>query len=89
MADAGGEDKHTDNGAIWLFPRCKTLRESAGMRIQQLAKEAGVDRNTVSNIEKNKPISKPIMYRVFNVLNVRHGGKLNDAIELKDSPRKR
>ena len=89
MADEGGEDKHRDNGAIWLFPRCKTWRVSAGMGIQQLAKEAGVDRATVKKIEKHHPVSEPILHRVFNVLNVRHGSKLNDAVELKDNPRKR
>ena len=67
------------NAAVWLIPRCKTWRESAGMRIQQLALEAKVDRATITKIEKHKGISKPLAYRVFNVLNKPHRDSLNDT----------
>jgi DNA-binding XRE family transcriptional regulator len=89
MASEGEtEDKH-GNHAVWLIPRCKTLRESAGMRIQQLALAAKVDRATITKIEKHHGVSKPLAYRVFNELNKRKGGNLKDTVEITDSPRKR
>jgi DNA-binding XRE family transcriptional regulator len=89
MASVESEDMHGENAAVWLIPRCKTWRESAGMRIQQLALEAKVDRATITKIEKHKGISKPLAYRVFNVLNKRHRDALEDTVEITDNPRKR
>jgi DNA-binding XRE family transcriptional regulator len=89
MGSEGGSEDKEGNHAVWLIPRCKTLRESAGMRIQQLALAAKVDRATITKIEKHKGISKPLAYRVFNELNKRKGGTLMDAVEITDNPRKR
>lgn len=88
MSEETTSDSHS-NGAVWLFLRCKTLRESAGLRIQQLAQEAKVDRATIVKIEKRLGVTKPLLFRVFNVLNKRHGEKLNPDVELKNSPRKK
>lgn len=88
-ASEDAQDKQNGNSAVWLFARCKTLRESAGMRIQQLAAEAKVDRATIDKIEKRKGVSKPMAFRVFNVLNSRHRDTLDSKREIRDSPRKR
>jgi len=88
MASGESEDKQ-GNHAIWLIPRCKTLRVSAGMPIQKLASEAAVDRATITKIEKNKGVSEPLAHRVFNVLNKRHRDTLTAGVEITDNPRKR
>ena len=88
MASGEDEDKQ-GNHAVWLIPRCKTLRVSAGMPIQKLASEAGVDRATIAKIEKNKGVSEPLAHRVFNALNKRHRDTLKAGVEITDSPRKR
>ena len=89
MASGESEDKQGNNAAIWLVPRCKTLRVSAGMPIQKLASEAGVDRATVTKIEKNRGVSEPLANRVFNALNKRHRDTLKASAEITDNPRKR
>ena len=88
MASEGSEDKQ-GNHAVWLIPRCKTLRVSAGMPIQKLALEAGVDRATITKIEKHKGVSEPLANRVFNALNIRHRDTLTADKEITDNPRRR
>lgn len=79
----------TGNAATWYILRCKTLRESAGMRKQTLAGEAKVDRATIDKIEKRMPVTRPIAFRVFNALQKHHAVKLKQDIEITDMLRKR
>lgn len=83
------DGRQGNNSAVWLVPRCKTLRVSAGMPIQKLASEAGVDRATIGKIEKNQGVSEPLAHRVFNALNKRHHDRLTASVEITDNPRKR
>jgi DNA-binding XRE family transcriptional regulator len=87
QADAAAEN--AGNKATWFIPRCKTLREQAGQRIQGLAKKAGVDRATIDKLEKRKPVTKPTAYRVLNALNELHVTKLDPNVEIISSLRKR
>jgi DNA-binding XRE family transcriptional regulator len=90
QADAPGTDEiGSENGAAWYMFRCKTLRESLGMRKQTLAKEAGVDRATIDKIEKRKPVTRPIAFRVFNAIQARRVEKLDSDKEITNTTRKK
>lgn len=86
-------DEHADDGygnhATWYFPRCKTLREAAGLRKNALARESGVDRATIDKIEKRHPVTKPTAFRVFNALNARRPIKLDPETEIINSLQKK
>jgi transcriptional regulator with XRE-family HTH domain len=82
--------KPNDERAVYLIRRCRTLRESAGKRVEDLARTADVDRGTIAKkIEKNHGVTAPTAYAVFNALNGWHGGRLSSEEEITDSPRKR
>lgn len=72
--------------ASYHIPRCRTLRESAGMSINTLAKNADVDRGTISRIERSHPVTAVIAGRVFNVLNEVHKNQLSREAEVTTSP---
>ncbi len=85
--DAGKDDG--PNTATWYILRCKSLRESGGLRKQTLAKEANVDRATIDKIEKRMPVTKPTAFRVLNALQKHHATKLKPEKEIIASLRKR
>lgn len=68
--------------ATSLVPRCTTLRQQAGMSMNALAREARVDRGTLTKIERRHPVTATIANRVFNALNVAHKGKLSVDAEV-------
>jgi len=86
QAGGGADD---GNAATWYMLRCKTFREAAGLRKQQLAIAAKVDRSTIDKIEKRTPMTMPTIRRVFNVLNERHGKQLHANKEIVNTLQKR
>jgi transcriptional regulator with XRE-family HTH domain len=51
------------------FDSLKTNRERLGIRIAALAKAAGVDRSTVSRIEKHHNSTPETLHAIINALN--------------------
>lgn len=78
-------DEHEGNHATWYILRCKTLRESAGLRKNALARDADVDRATIDKIEKRHPVTRPTAFRVFNALNAKHATKLDSSKEITNT----
>lgn len=76
------EEDEVSGFATSLIPRCTTLRQQAGMSMNALAREARVDRGTLTKIERRHPVTATIANRVFNALNVAHKGKLNVDAEV-------
>ena len=64
------------------FPRCKELRESAGLSMNRLAGEAGVSRDLLRTLESGKAHSSPKVNAVFNALQKNHNGLLVKRDEL-------
>lgn len=83
------DEADTGNAATWYILRCKTLRESAGMRKQTLAGAAKVDRATIDKIEKRIPVTRPTAFRVFNALQTHHAVKLDPNKEITDTLQKK
>ena len=67
-----------DAKAIWTIRHAARLRADGRGSISQseLAAESSVGDDTVSKIERRIGVSKRSANRVFDALNVRHGGKL-------------
>ncbi len=61
-----------NNTATYYLPHCETLRLHAGMNKTDLAKAAGVSRDTISTIEKNRPVTAAIANSVYNALAEKH-----------------
>lgn len=51
------------------FDTLKTLRERSGLKIAVLAKEADVDRSTITRIEKHHNSTPETLHAVINALN--------------------
>jgi DNA-binding XRE family transcriptional regulator len=68
--------------AQFLLPNCKTLRISAGKKINDLVKASDVSRDTIRKIEKHHPVTEPIVHAVFNALNEWHKNRLDENREI-------
>jgi DNA-binding XRE family transcriptional regulator len=64
--------------AVWGIRNAKRLRTDGKGAITQakLAEEAGVGDDTVSKIERGIGVSRRMVNKVFEALNVHHDGKL-------------
>lgn len=51
------------------FDDLKTLRERAGIRKSALAKAAGLDRGTITRVEKHHNSTSPTLNAIVNALN--------------------
>jgi len=51
------------------FDSLKTIRERAGIRVSVLAKSAGVDRSTITRIEKHHNSTPETLHSIINALN--------------------
>ena len=58
----------------------RTLRVRAGKRVKDLAAQSGLDRGTVSKVEKGLPVSDASAWAIFNVLNSWHEQTLDKSI---------
>lgn len=54
--------------AIYYLPDCETLRLHAGMTKAALAKVADVSRDTITAIEKKRPVTAAMVNSVYNAL---------------------
>ena len=64
------------------FPRCRELREAAGLSMTKLAAAADVSRDLVRSLENGNPHSRHKVMMVFNTLQKLHHGALCGADEL-------
>ncbi len=62
------------------FDTLKTLRESAGIKISVLAKEAEIDRSTIVRIEKHKNSTPTTLHSIVNSLNNIYSKKGRESI---------
>lgn len=83
-----GSETAKPNGRIRFLHRCETLRQQAGLSVAKLAQKAGVDRGTVSKIERHQGAMGDKVGSVFTALNDTdaHKGALVFEIEVTDSP---
>ncbi|MBC8386231.1 MAG: helix-turn-helix transcriptional regulator [Gammaproteobacteria bacterium] len=51
------------------FDSLKTIRERSGIRVSALAKEAKVDRSTVTRVEKHHNSTPETLHSIVNALN--------------------
>lgn len=58
------------------LPRCRVLRENAGLSMSKLAALADVGRDLVRSLESGNPHSRHKVMAVFNALQDRHRGTL-------------
>ena len=58
------------------FPRCRELRESAGLSMTKLAATAGVSRDLLRSLEEGNPHTAPKVMSVFNALQAAHTNSL-------------
>lgn len=72
------------NGASYYLPNCETLRVSAGKRINDLANESKISRDTIRKIEREHPVTGPVAHAVFNVLNDWHKERLVRSKEIHE-----
>lgn len=63
------------------FDTLKTSRERKGIRISKLAKEAGLDRSTITRVEKHHNSTPETLHAIVNALNVIDA---NNPIEYED-----
>jgi len=92
QAEGSKDDEESSakgNGATCYMLRCKTLRESGGLRIVELAEEAKVDRSTIDKLEKRLPVTKPTAFRVLKALQKHHAVELDPEKEILNTLRKR
>lgn len=75
----------TLNGKARYLHRCETLRQQAGLSIAKLAQKAGVDRGTVTKIERHQGVMGDKVGSVFKALNDAHEGSLVFEVEVTDS----
>jgi len=52
-----------------FFDSLETVRERAGVRVSTLAKDAGVDRSTITRIEKHYNSTPETLHSIINALN--------------------
>jgi len=75
------------------FPRCRDLRENAGLSMSRLAGAAGISRDLLRSLEEGNAHSRHKVLSVFNALQQHHDGALRHADELfpyhKPKPAKR
>jgi DNA-binding XRE family transcriptional regulator len=69
------------NGAHYYIPRLETLRITAKLTINRLAKEADVGRDLVSSLERRHPHSRIKVQAVFDALKKYHPD-LDPAVEI-------
>ena len=51
------------------FDSLKTIRERSGIRVSALAKEAKVDRSTITRVEKHHNSTPETLHSIVNALN--------------------
>lgn len=64
-----------------FFDDCKTFRQRAGLTISELARAAGVDRTTISKIEKHHAARYETLMCVINALNSSHYAANGAAVD--------
>lgn len=67
-----------------FFDNLKTIRERAGIRVSALAKAAGLDRGTISRIEKHSNSTPPTLHSIVNALNELHYNNGKSPISYND-----
>lgn len=65
-----------------MLPRCRELREQAGLSISKLANAADVSRDLIRSLEAGNPHTRYKVMAVFNALQPRLGGSLRTDDEL-------
>lgn len=63
------------------FDSLQTIRERAGVRVSSLAKSAGVDRSTITRIEKHHNSTPETLHSIINALN---NNKSVDTLDYED-----
>ena len=66
----------------YTFPKCRTLREHAGLSMNRLAGVSEVSRDLIRSLEKGNPHSRHKVMAVFNALQRLHDGSLREDDEL-------
>ena len=64
------------------FPRCRLLRENAGLSMSKLAGRADVSRDLLRSLEEGNAHSRHKVMSVFNALQGLHNGSLQADEEL-------
>lgn len=89
MAQSGsariGSEGGNNNHARFLLPRCAQLRAGKGLSKKALSDLAGIDRTTLSRIEKGDAVKIETAMLVFNVLASKYDGKLEQQKEVIES----
>lgn len=66
------------------FDTLRTLREKAGIRLSALAKASGLDRGTISRVEKHENSTPTTLNAIINALNNLHYNKNGAALSYED-----
>lgn len=76
---------------VAYFDECKTFRMRAGLPLSALAREAEVDRATLSKVEKHHAARYETLMRIVNALNTLHyatnGAPLDGSVVITPSSR--
>jgi DNA-binding XRE family transcriptional regulator len=80
----GTTKSSTSNGANCYLANCETLRVSAGKKINDLANQSKISRDTIRKIEREHPVTGPVAHAIFNVLNDWHKGRLVRSKEIQE-----
>jgi DNA-binding XRE family transcriptional regulator len=76
-------------GQVWVVRKALDLRMQAGLTQVELTVEAHVGRDSIGRVERNEPVTERIAMKIFNALNKKHGGKLNEKDYVKIAGRSR